>query len=283
MIGFRSVAALGTVVAATAVAGVGKAATAVSSNWSGYAVTGATYSSVTGTWTEPAADCSTTTRGSTASAFWVGLGGDSSGSDALEQAGTEADCTTTGAAHYTAWYELVPAASVRIPLVVSAGDRVSATVNVRGTTVTVEVGDLTTGRRIARTLKMASPDLRSAEWIAEAPAAVTSAGTEVLPLTDFGSVAFSDAHATTTSGATGTISDSAWTATRIELEARSGGPDGSGDPGRQFAAQISAAEAVPTTLGSSGSSFKVTWKTAAAAPTERDIPGATSFPPLVRG
>ena len=82
-------------------AGGASAATSVSSNWSGYAVSGATYKTVTGTWVQPAASCSTTSS-TTASAFWIGLGGDSESSNALEQAGTEADCTG-GTASYSAW------------------------------------------------------------------------------------------------------------------------------------------------------------------------------------
>jgi hypothetical protein len=283
MIGARPLAALATALAGLVGAGGANAAIAVSSNWSGYAVTGAAYSSVTGTWTEPTAHCSSTTASVTASAFWVGLGGDSSSSHALEQAGTEADCAS-GSAHYSAWYELVPAASVTLPLFISAGDRVSATVNVQNTMVTVEVDDLTAGKSVTKSLTMASPEVSSAEWIAEAPSAVTNVGTEVLPLTDFGSVAFSDAHATTSSGATGTISDGTWTATRIELDTSSGGPGGHGrfaGPGSQFGAQITASQAIPTTLSTGGSSFRVTWKTTAT--TQTNAPGPLALGPLVRG
>jgi len=274
MIGIRGVAALAAAATGLVAAGVANAATAVSSNWSGYAVTGATYSSVTGTWTEPTAACSTTTTSVTASAFWVGLGGDSSNSDALEQAGTEADCGAAGTARYSASYELVPAASVKLPLVISAGDRVSATVNVQNTTVTVKVDDLTTGKSATKTMTMASPDVSSAEWIAEAPSVVTNMGTELLPLTDFGSVSFSDAHATTSSSATGTISDGAWTATRIDLDSSSGGPDGPGrsaGPGSQFGTQITAAQATPTRLTTGGSSFRVTWMKTATTQTDAPV------------
>ena len=224
MIRARLAAVLAALLTASAGAGAASAATAVSSNWSGYAVTGAIFSSVTGTWIQPTADC-TSARGSvTASAFWVGLGGDSGSSNALEQAGTEADCSATGTASYSAWYELVPAASVKLPLAISPGDTISATVTVKGTQVTLQVADKTTGKAVTKTLSMASPDVSSAEWIAEAPSAVTNMGTQVLPLTDFGTVAFSNAEATTKSGHTGTISDSAWTATRIALETRNSGP-----------------------------------------------------------
>jgi len=64
-----------------------------STNWSGYAATGANgaFSSVSASWTEPAATC-TSNRRRTAqyAAFWVGLDGYSSGS--VEQTGTDSDC-----------------------------------------------------------------------------------------------------------------------------------------------------------------------------------------------
>ena len=76
--------------------GSSSAATAVSSNWAGYAVTGTSFKTVSGTWVQPTANCSSSTAETTASAFWVGLGGDSDTSSALEQAGTEADCLANG-------------------------------------------------------------------------------------------------------------------------------------------------------------------------------------------
>src|SRR5262245_7033344 len=58
-----------------------------SSNWSGYAVTGGRYTSVSASWTEPSVSCS----GTAYSSFWVGLDGDTSGT--VEQTGTDADCS----------------------------------------------------------------------------------------------------------------------------------------------------------------------------------------------
>ena len=92
------------------------ASTAVSSNWAGYLATGTatTYTSVTATWKQPTVTCDDGDAGA-ASAFWVGLGGSSSTSQALEQIGTSADCnSTTGKPKYYAWYELVPSPSVTI-------------------------------------------------------------------------------------------------------------------------------------------------------------------------
>jgi hypothetical protein len=84
---------------------------ATSSNWAGYAVkrSGVRFRHVSGSWVQPAVDCSS--GSGTYSAVWVGLGGSSAGSQALEQIGTEADCTSGGTARYATWYELVPDAA----------------------------------------------------------------------------------------------------------------------------------------------------------------------------
>jgi hypothetical protein len=261
-----SIAAVLAAAGIAAQATVASAASAVSSNWSGYAVTGTTFKSVSGSWTQPAANCSSATTSETASAFWVGLGGDSDSSSALEQTGTESDCAANGSARYWAWYELVPKASVRVELAVKAGDRIAASVKVAGTTVTVSLKDVTTGKSFTKTLTMSSPDTTSAEWIAEAPAAVTPAGEEIMPLSDFGTVRFTSATATSASGHTGTVADSAWEATKIVLES-SGSGGGQRGPFGQFTADNAAAtEAVPTALAARGSAFSVRWRQAAATP-----------------
>ena len=143
-------AALAALAIAGGTVGTSSAATAVSSNWGGYAVTGKTFEAVSGTWVQPAANCSSSTarRRTTASAFWVGLGGDSDASSALEQTGTEADCLADGRTRYTAWYELVPASSVRVSLRVSAGDRISGSVRVNGTKVTVQLAQPDDGKEL---------------------------------------------------------------------------------------------------------------------------------------
>jgi hypothetical protein len=248
--------ALATAVAFLALAtGTSAGAATVSSNWAGYAVSGTSYASVSGTWTQPAATCDASTYSQSASAFWVGLGGNSETSNALEQTGTEADCTAGGTATYSAWYELVPAASVKLPLKVSAGDKMSGSVSVNGTKVTVKLRNLTTGRSFTKTLRMAAPDVSSAEWIAEAPSALVPGGTRILPLTDFGTVRFASAAATSTTGHTGSIADSAWTATRINLASEAGGGPGFGP----FAGPGSGAQALTSRLAAAGSTFSIAW------------------------
>jgi hypothetical protein len=252
----RAAALVLTLACAGIAAGAGSAGTApateVSSNWAGYAVAGASspFTSVSGSWTVPTATC--TAGSETYSAFWVGLGGFGSSSDSLEQVGTSSDCTAAGTARYTVWYELVPAASKRVRLSVRAGDVVSASVSVSGQTVVVRLRDLTRGTGFTKTLHMSSPDVSSAEWIAEAPSAWDGRWYRTLPLTDFGTVTFRRATATA-GGHTGTIADAAWTATAIELSGSGGGPG-------PFAAYTSPAGAVPGALSRTGSAFVVTWR-----------------------
>ena len=88
----------------------------VSANWSGYVLqdslgAGLQFTSVTGTWTVPVANC--TSAPNSSAAFWVGLGGSSDAATGLEQTGTGSDCSN-GTAKYYAWYEILPAASRQV-------------------------------------------------------------------------------------------------------------------------------------------------------------------------
>src|SRR5947209_25549 len=100
--------------------------TSASANWAGYAVhhPGISFRTVSASWTQPTAAC--TPGNPTYSAYWVGLGGFSATSRALEQIGTETDCNFAGDAVLSAWYELVPAPSTPIRLAVRPGDAVTA-------------------------------------------------------------------------------------------------------------------------------------------------------------
>ena len=240
-------------------AGTAGAATSdISSNWSGFAVGGNTFSSVSGSWVQPKAVCS---GGTSSAAFWVGLGGNSDASNALEQIGTSSDCSADGTPSYSAWYELVPAGSVPIKLKVFAGNKLSAAVKVNGMKVTVQVKNLTRKTSFTKVLTMAAPDVSSAEWIAEAPSVCDTFGRcRTVPLTDFQKANFSKSVATA-AGHTGTISDPLWTATSIQLQSTADfGP---------FASASSAAQAVPSNLSSDGSAFSVSY-TAVTQPTQPD-------------
>jgi hypothetical protein len=241
----KLLALLATIAAAFAVPAVASAAS-TSSNWAGYAVASAdpatpvAYTSVSGTWVQPAANCSASPAAF--SAFWVGLGGYSDTSQALEQIGTESDCTAGGRATYGVWYELVPDASVRVKLKVYPGNRISANVTVNGQLVIVDLKNLTRKTSYTKRLFMSAPDVSSAEWIAEAPSACTSSGDcTALPLANFGTVSFTSAKALA-AGHGGTIVDPGWAATAIELQSFTG--------------------AVPSGLSPDGGSFSVTWAAA---------------------
>lgn len=223
----------------------------VSSNWAGYAVTGpdpgsgtpVSYRAVSGSWVQPTATCTPGTA--TYSAVWVGLGGFSAESQALEQIGTSADCSSTGTPNYSVWYELVPAPSVAIRLKIAAGDTMSAVVVVNGSSVTLRIRNLTRRTVFTKRLTMTAPDVSSAEWVAEAPSSCNSVGScQILPLTNFGTVFFSLAAAATVDGRSGTISNPAWAATPIELVT---------DPAAGKGAATGA-------LAPDGSGFSVSWQ-----------------------
>ena len=145
-----------------------------SSNWAGYAVhkPGVSFHTVSGTWRQPDAKC--TPGAQSYSAFWVGLGGFSLNAPALEQTGTEVDCSISGKVVSTAWYELVPAASVPIRLTVHPGDLMRARVTVTGRQVVISLDDVTRHTGFKKTLNANVIDVSSAEWIAEAPSQCVS-------------------------------------------------------------------------------------------------------------
>ena len=241
-------------VAAMAFAPSAFADTTYSSNWGGYAVhgPGVNYRQVSGSWKQPNVVC---VPGRQAySAYWVGLGGYSPTSNALEQIGTEADCTPQGIQILSAWYELVPAAAVPISMSVHAGDTLSATVVVSGHRVVLTLDDVTRGRVFTKTTNASSIDVSSAEWIVEAPSnCLGGGGCNVLPLANFGSAGFNGTVAQQTTGHGGTISDPAWGATRIDLS----------PSGRRFVVLQNGsggqAAAVPSALRPGGIGFRVTF------------------------
>ena len=225
-----------------------------SSNWAGYAVhhSHVNFKKVLGTWTQPTATC--TPGQPTYSSVWVGIGGYSVSSQALEQIGTEADCTAGGQESSTAWYELVPAASQAVRIPVSAGDHIRASVAIAGRQVTLALTDLTRHRSFTKRLHASQLDTTSAEWIVEAPSVCSSSACQTLPLADFGSTGFTAASAQTTTGHGGTIDDRRWTTTKITL-AEGGRHFISGNgPAAPFAT------ATPSSLTARDSAFTVTYR-----------------------
>lgn len=144
----------------------GSATTAgwASSNWSGYAITGGPYTSITGSWTvAPVAASSKQTFSST----WIGIDGFNNSN--LIQTGTEADYYS-GAAHYNAWWEILPAAETPISTItVHPGDAMSANIDqLSGGQWSITITDVTTSQSFNTKQSYTGP-LSSAEWIEEAP------------------------------------------------------------------------------------------------------------------
>lgn len=207
-----------------------------STNWGGYAVTGAagSVSFVGGSWTVPAVSCPK--RGTSYVAFWVGIDGYSSST--VEQTGTLAQCSN-GVATYSAWYEFYPSSMHTISaLPIRSGDVITAQVQfTSGSTFVTTITDTTTAKTSSTTASVASAQRSSAEWIAEAP----SSNSGVLPLANFGTVSFGSSNTATIGGVTQAIGlfPTVWQIT--------------------IASSRGIVEAQPSSLAADHSSFTVTW------------------------
>jgi Peptidase A4 family len=232
---------------------------AVSSNWSGYAVTNASRSArfdrVAGSWSQPAGHCEVGQE--TYSVAWVGLGGFKHGAKALEQAGTAVDCTQSGEAVYSAWYELVPASPVTLRLSIHPGDAIAASVaEQRGKTI-LQVRNLTTHAAKTKVLTISPLDLSSAEWIVEAPSNCIAGGRcTPLPLTDFGTIPFTKASVSTPGRQRMAIDAKPLNVTRLELRDYAEGR--TGEQAEQAAS--TPATGVASALSAAGDAFTVTWQ-----------------------
>jgi hypothetical protein len=135
-----------------------------SSNWSGYAKSTGTYSSATARWVVPSA---APTKASTYSSAWVGIDGFNN-SD-LIQTGTESDYYNK-AAHYNAWWEILPAAETPISSIsLHPGDVMTASITKgSGSTWTITIRDTTRGQSFTTQQNYSGPGT-SVEWIEEAP------------------------------------------------------------------------------------------------------------------
>jgi hypothetical protein len=241
--------------AAAATARQSAALTATSSNWAGYVVrkSGVRFKRVIGSWEVPTVTC--TPGRDMYSASWIGLGGYSSSSQALEQIGTDSDCNASGEARYSAWYELVPQAGHDFKMTINAGDRISASVTVNGSSVVLTLADETRGTSVHRRLRAPQVDVSSAEWIIEAPAfcsgtTVNDATCRQTDLANFGATKFERARATTTGGSKGTISSGLWSSTLVTLV-----------PDARASRYSTLGSAVPGSLASTGSAFGVAYST----------------------
>jgi hypothetical protein len=154
-------------------------------NWSGYAVVGRGFTSVTGEWVVPAV---TPSKGSTYSSSWLGIGG-LFGNSNLIQTGTEQDFVD-GAASYDAWWEILPAGETAISrgtIDVQPGDVMTASISLPcdGALWTITITDMTR-RQSFTTQKYYGGQRSSAEWIEEA----TLVGGRIAQLAHIGTTVF---------------------------------------------------------------------------------------------
>ena len=216
--------------------------TSTSTNWSGFAVTGSSFTAAKASWIVPTATCSS---GEQYAAFWVGLDGYSS--ETVEQTGTDSDCVGKNPSYY-AWYEFYPAGSVLINLTIKPGDHMVASVVYNGSEFTIKIEDVTTGKSYTKSSTVSGAQRSSAEWIAEAPCCTGSGG--ILPLADFSTVLFGE----DSTGIGGT---------NYAKNGSTKGPIGlfpaSSIEQIMMATSGGTAEATPSALSTDGTSFSVTW------------------------
>jgi hypothetical protein len=199
-----------------------------SRNWSGYVATGgSSYTSVSGTWVIAKPEPNVPGIDAT----WVGIGG--ANTTDLIQAGTEATVNGDGTVTYDAWTETLPQSTRTISLAVSGGDTVSVTITEQSTGLwVIDMKNVTTGKSFTTTIRYNSSK-SSAEWIEEAP----SIGRGIAPLDSFGTVKF--------------------TAGSVTVDGKKQTLTGAGAKAVTMADGANQALAVPSAIGSDGSSFSV--------------------------
>jgi hypothetical protein len=215
-----------------------------SHNWSGYAATTGRYTGVTGTWTVPQPRVS---GAAGVGATWVGIGGVNSRD--LIQAGTQDVAAGGGQAQFQTWIEMLPQASQQVPLAVEPGDSVTVSINEQGAGTGVwqiSMKNNTSGQTYQTNVNYASSE-SSAEWVEEAP----SGSSGVLPLDQFNSVSFSAASAIQNGQTVDLAQASAQAITMLNGSAQPlAVPSGIGSDGSSFSVARTSAPA--TTTGSSG-------------------------------
>ncbi|KIY47138.1 hypothetical protein FISHEDRAFT_66179 [Fistulina hepatica ATCC 64428] len=178
-----------------------------SSNWAGAILVAdsATYTAVKGKFTVPTPsvpDDTSSYASNYSAAAWVGIDGADNCSDAILQAGLDFTIDTNlGNISYDAWYEWYPAYSYDFNISFSAGDEVIVTVTATSlTSGTAVIENVTTGQNVSTTITSTYPLCeQNAEWIVED----YEEGDSLVTFADFGTITFTDAEATTSSGTVG--------------------------------------------------------------------------------
>jgi hypothetical protein len=167
-----------------------------SNNWSGYdqgsLEQGGTppklFTSIGGDWTVPTATQHSAGQAEYSS-DWIGIGGGcvdagcTSSDNTLIQTGTEQDVSATGAASYSAWWEIIPGPSMTITsMTIRAGDKMTSSITQTAPGVwTITLHDTSDGQSYTTTVPYSSSQ-DTAEWIQETPLILgTNAGFAALP------------------------------------------------------------------------------------------------------
>jgi Peptidase A4 family len=209
-----------------------------STNWSGYAVTGATGSvqDVSGSWTVPSVTCDS---GAEYSSFWIGI--DGFNSHTVEQIGVDADCQNGSPAYY-AWFEFYPHPFVTInKFTVQPGDVVTAEVHYDTKTRQFTVAIHNGAQSFSASTKVNRAERSSAEWITEAPFRAAN----TLPLAKFSTVSYNSDTAAMNGAPVPIGAFAANNIYEITMVDESGN-----------------AKAIPSALGSDKSTFSVQWVSA---------------------
>ena len=153
-----------------------------SSNWSGYnqgtlEQGNKLFNSITGNWTVPTATRHTSGQAEYSS-DWIGIGGGCIDANCMAtdttliQTGTEQDVDSSGAASYSAWWEIIPGPSLTITsMTIHAGDQMHASIaeGVPNSNIwTITISDTSNGQSYTTTVPYSSTHA-TAEWIQETP------------------------------------------------------------------------------------------------------------------
>jgi len=166
-----------------------------SSNWAGAVwdtYPSGTFKAVTGTFVVP-----TPSAPDGSASAWVGIDGDTCG-NAILQTGIDFNYNG-GSISFDAWYEWYPDYAYTFSgIPISAGDTIKLTVTASSTTSgTAVIQNVSTGKTVSKSLSSSYALCeQNAEWIVED----YSEGGGLVPFCDFGTVAFTNAYATTKSG-----------------------------------------------------------------------------------
>jgi hypothetical protein len=145
-------------------------------------------------------------------------------------------------ATHGAWHEILPGETHEIPAagLVRAGDHLSARISYASGKFKLAIYDAETGFAFSHTAPAPGAPRKTAEWIVEAPATHCPGSCIPVPLPKFGTIRFTNAHATI-AGQRGSINDDSWTAVRLRMVRK----------------DITRATTSSLTIG--GTTFRVTW------------------------